>query len=123
MRAGIWFQSGDGQRRSRCRTFVRAHGAIASQSVRVPAVAGGVIVDQAPGDAHSHRDHRQVIDAEPARIGNFLGVYRDLTRFVPRVESQHDRVRKGPRLTGEVSDLVDFDSDLFANFAADAFLK
>ena len=83
----------------------------------------GPVVDEATGDAELGRDLGEIFGSVPIGLGQLTIAEGNFSTQVRGSEANHDSVRKRPGLTTEVLDSSEFDTDLFADLAADGVLE
>ena len=80
-------------------------------------------VDELSGYRYPGGNVGQVVGAEPGGVPDFGFIGVDFATGAVGHEAHHQRIGKGPRLAGEVSDIFYGYSDFFSDFPGDAFFK
>src|SRR5215210_653950 len=89
---------------------------------RVEVVPLHEVVYHGAGDTYFWRQLRQVVRRVPAGVFDLTGFGGQAATRVIRGKTDHERVRKRPRLAPEVPDVRDLDPDLLPHLADDGLL-
>src|SRR5215813_5408192 len=80
-------------------------------------------VDQPACDADLIGQQREVVQAEPGRGLDLARIWRDVAGHPVAVECDHERVREGPRLAREVTQVGNLHTDFLFHFPHQALLE
>ena len=80
-------------------------------------------VDETSGDRDARGNHRNLISAEPLRVRDLDGIAHNLSVNPVGAETEHQRMRKRPRLAADVTHVADGHTDFFHRLANDGLFE